>query len=91
MDGFLCHQIEVNFDFAAVMVDRLLVLDKTTQVLDVCLQEHLGKELSYVWVTSAKGMVRLNRSQMSIIFTYEVFGRAFETLMNLLREMVNKV
>ena len=34
---FLCHQIEVNFDLAAVMVDLLLVLDQTTQVLDVSL------------------------------------------------------
>ena len=34
-------------------------------------------------VTSAKGIVRLNRSQMSIILTYEVFGRALDTLMNL--------
>ena len=35
---FLCHQtIEVNFNFAAVMVDRLLVLDKASQVLDVSL------------------------------------------------------
>ena len=34
-------------------------------------------------VTSAKGIVRLNRSQMSIILTYDVFGRALDTLMNL--------
>ena len=35
---FLCHQmIEVNFDFSAVMVDRLLVLDQASQVLDVSL------------------------------------------------------
>ena len=69
MKWFLCHQIEVNFDLAAMMVDLLLVLDQTTQVLDVSLQEHLGKEKSFVWVTSAKGMVRLKSSQMSIIFT----------------------
>ena len=37
-----------------------------------------------VWTgTSAKGIVRLNRSQMSIILTYDVFGRALDTLMNL--------
>ena len=35
---FFCHQtIEVNLDFAAVMVDRLLVLDQPAQVLDVSL------------------------------------------------------
>ena len=37
--------------------------------------------------TSAKGMVRLNSSQRSIIFTYEVFGSAFDTLMNLERNI----
>ena len=37
--------------------------------------------------TSAKGMVRLNKSQRSIIFTYEVFGSAFDTLMNLERKI----
>ena len=34
----LSHQIiEVNFDFSSVMVDRLLVLDQASQVLDVSL------------------------------------------------------
>ena len=32
-------------------------------------------------------MVRLNSSQRSIIFTYEVFGSAFDTLMNLERNI----
>ena len=35
---FFFHQIiEVNFNFSAVMVDRLLVLDQASQVLDVSL------------------------------------------------------
>ena len=33
--------------------------------------------------TSANGKNRLKRSQISIILTYEVLGRALETLMNL--------
>ena len=33
--------------------------------------------------TSAKGRTRLKRSQISIIFTYEVFGKELDTLMNL--------
>ena len=38
LDRFFCHQtIEVNFNFSAVMIDRLLVLYKTSQVLDVSL------------------------------------------------------
>ena len=38
LDWSFSHQIiEVNFNFSAVMVDRLLVLDKTSQVLDVSL------------------------------------------------------
>ena len=33
-------------------------------------------------------MVRLNRSQMSIILTKEVFGRELDTLINLMEGMV---
>ena len=42
-----------------------------------------GRKTHLIQITSAKGMVRLNRSQMSIILTYDVFGRALDTLMNL--------
>ena len=38
----------------------------------------------YVWTrTSMKGRSRLKISQMSIIFTYDVFGILFETEMNI--------
>ena len=38
----------------------------------------------YVWTrTSMKGRRRLKISQTSIILTYEVFGKLFETLMNI--------
>ena len=38
----------------------------------------------YVWTrTSMKGRSRLKISQMSIIFTYDVFGMLFETEMNI--------
>ena len=33
--------------------------------------------------TSMKGSRRLKMSQTSTIFTYEVFGKLFETLMNI--------
>ena len=35
-----CH-IEVDFNLSTVVVDRLLLLHKPAQVLDVSLQEHL--------------------------------------------------
>ena len=38
--------------------------------------------------TSTKGTTRLNSSQISIIFTYAVIGREFETLMNLEYERI---
>ena len=38
----------------------------------------------YVWTrTSMKGRSRLKISQMSTIFTYDVFGRLFATEMNI--------
>ena len=88
MDRVLSCRLKVDLTFPTVVVDCLLVLHKPAQVLYVSLQEHLGfqkaiKILTKYLVTSAKGIVRLNRSQMSIILTYEVFGRAFDTLINL--------
>ena len=86
MDRLLGCRLEIDLTFSTVVVDGLLVLHEPTQVLYVRLQEHLGfqkasKILTKYLVTSAK--VRLNRSQMSIILTYDVFGRALDTLMNL--------
>ena len=88
LDRLLGCCLQIDLTFSTVVVDGLLVLHKPAQVLDVRLQEHLGfqkaiKILTKYLVTSAKGIVRLNRSQMSIILTYEVFGRALDTLMNL--------
>ena len=88
LDRLLGCRLEIDLTFSTVVVDGLLVLHEPAQVLYVRLQEHLGfQKASKIWikclVTSAKGIVRLNRSQMSIILTYEVFGRAFDTLMNL--------
>ena len=88
LDRLLGCCLEIYLTFSTVVVDGLLVLHEPAQVLYVRLQEHLGfqkaiKILTKYLVTSAKGIVRLNRSQMSIILTYEVFGRAFDTLMNL--------
>ena len=74
----------IDLYFPAVVVDSLGVLEEPPQVLYVGLQEHLPSSFQLGKIsTSTKGRVRLNRSQMSIIFTYEVLGRAFETLMNL--------
>ena len=41
LDQLLSCHIEVDLDLSTVVVDRLLVLHKPAQVLDVSLQEHL--------------------------------------------------
>ena len=94
MDRLLGCRLQIDLTFSTVVVDGLLVLYEPAQVLYVRLQEHLGfqkasKILTKYLVTSAKGIVRLNRSQMSIILTYEVFGRALDTLMNLFGKRAN--
>ena len=70
-----------------MVVDCRLLLHQTSQVLDVGLQQNLRKtspnHRDFGVETSAKGIVRLKRSQISIILTYEVLGNELDTLMNL--------
>ena len=72
-----------------MVVDCRLFLHQTSQVLDVGLQQDLRKtkispnHQDFGVGTSAKGIVRLKRSQISIILTYEVLGNELDTLMNL--------
>ena len=70
-----------------MVVDSRLLLHQTSQVLDVGLQQNLRKtspnHQDFGVETSAKGIVRLNRSQISIILTYDVLGNELDTLMNL--------
>ena len=72
-----------------MVVDCRLLLHQTSQVLDVGLQQDLRKTKTspnhqdFGVETSAKGIVRLKRSQISIILTYEVLGNELDTLMNL--------
>ena len=70
-----------------MVVDSRLLLHQTSQVLDVGLQQNLRKtspnHQDFGVETSAKGIVRLKRSQISIILTYEVLGNELDTLMNL--------
>ena len=77
----------VDFKIPSMVVDCRLLLHQTSQVLDVGLQQNLRKtspnHQDFGVETSAKGIVRLKRSQISIILTYEVLGNELDTLMNL--------
>ena len=70
-----------------MVVECRLLLHQTSQVLDVGLQQDLRKtspnHQNFGVETSAKGIVRLKRSQISIILTYDVLGNELDTLMNL--------
>ena len=58
------------------VLEQLLFKQKKTKI-------HLRLSI-YVWTrTSMKGRRRLKISQTSISLTYEVFGKLFETLMNI--------
>ena len=76
----------------AMVVHLLLILKFSSQIFNICLQNNLQTDQqnfkTFKKSTSTKGTVRLNRSQTSIIFTQEVIGRDFETLMNLKKETV---
>ena len=70
-----------------------MMVDLTILVIPVLEKKLLFKQTNkkiylsvsiYVWTrTSMKGRRRLKISQTSIILTYEVFGKLFETLMNI--------
>ena len=69
----------VGFDLniVAMVVEWCLFFHQTSQVFNVGLQQHLnsawclkqGHQTKFSKITSANGMVRLKRSQMSIILT----------------------
>ena len=41
LDQLLSRRLKVDLTLSTVVVDRLLLLHKAAQVLDVCLQKHL--------------------------------------------------